>query len=126
MNKEWNYKKRISYRKIWEIGQEISNGSGFWGNLNRFYNVKKIVKAWVDGLREKGLSDIDIILYGDWKDGRHISDNFTNETGYIEAKNFIKSIDRDIEFIKKENMKEYLEDTEFIESCPKFINTFKR
>ena len=63
---------------------------------------------------------------GKLKDGRHISDNFTNETGYIEAKNFIKSIDRDIEFIKKENMKEYLEDTEFIESCPKFINTFKR
>ena len=53
-----------TYEQIFNAGRAISGGHGFWGHsglLNRFAGPKEMVKEWVDGLREHGLDDIDIV-----------------------------------------------------------------
>jgi hypothetical protein len=86
-------------RKIWEAGRSISNGFGLWGSLSLSPTEgpggeKKqsvLVKAWIDGLRERGYSDADIVFLGDWKLGRWYYDS-TAGSGvfdYAKAKAYV-------------------------------------
>jgi len=68
--------------EIWKLGNQISNGHGFWGshNLLSSDNPKKMVEAWIRALREKGFSDLEIIAYGDWGSARHLADMISETT----------------------------------------------
>jgi hypothetical protein len=96
---------------IFEQGQDVSGGWGFWRSRNLLNNVSPMtmVRAWVDGLREMGLSDCDIVFYGDWTDGRHIADNIRRTTTYGDFKKDVKESAkyRTKEFIQSENDKSY-------------------
>ncbi|MCK4526022.1 hypothetical protein KAW18_01520 [candidate division WOR-3 bacterium] len=71
-------KVRLSEKEIISLGKAISGGVGFWGHEVRKGKRKKMAEgAWIKALREKGLTDVDIALYGDWSDGRHIGDGLT-------------------------------------------------
>ena len=71
-------KVRLSEKEIVSLGKAISGGFGFWGHVIRKGKRKKMAEgAWIKALRERGLSDVDIALYGDWTDGRHIGDGLT-------------------------------------------------
>ena len=71
-------KVRLSEKEIVSLGKAISGGFGFWGHEVRRGKRKKMAEgAWIKALRERGLSDVDIALYGDWTDGRHIGDGLT-------------------------------------------------
>ena len=73
--------KNMEYQDIKKRGYKISNGWGFWESLrNNQYGCSKsdIVRGFVDGLREMGLSDPDIVLFGDWGNGHYMMDIFSN------------------------------------------------
>lgn len=70
-------------------------------------NSYDIVRAWVDGLREKGYSDADIIAYGDWTDGRHMADNLEGMKSYSEMKKYVKKEARDPKEVRKKNEEAY-------------------
>lgn len=55
-----------------EFSDKISGGWGFWGHGNR---NKINEKAWIIALHILGYDPVDILFYGDWRDGRHIADN---------------------------------------------------
>jgi len=56
-----------------------------------------MVKAWIDGLRELGYSDKQIVCYGDWSAGRHIGGNITPAMTYEKFKSMVKGSAQDIE-----------------------------
>ncbi len=61
---------------IWFAGSKVSGGFGFWGHgVLHGTGAHKAARAWTEGLRELGWKDEDIVLFGDWTDGRHIADN---------------------------------------------------
>lgn len=99
-----------SYEAIFNAGRAITGGFGFWGHSSlrdRFAGPKEMVKAWVDGLREHGLDDIDIVFYGDWSDGRHIADNIGPDTTYAQFKRAVKKEARSPVAIFKGNRENY-------------------
>jgi hypothetical protein len=101
---------KLEYSEIWKLGNRMSGGYGFWGSsqLLDANNPKEMVKAWVDALRELGYSDLDIILYGDWKDGRHIADNITSSTTYEQFKQIVRDqADKDVEKVAGVNKEDY-------------------
>lgn len=84
--------KKLSYRDIFKLAKKVSGGYGFWGHHNLLDHLDRddLIRAWVDALRSKGYEDIDIILYGDWRDGRHIADYIGEDTDYAEFKDIVK------------------------------------
>ncbi|HEY1199147.1 MAG TPA: hypothetical protein VGG32_10580 [Thermoplasmata archaeon] len=94
-----------SYGDLWNLGNRISGGFGFWRSSELFNHPhpEVMVKAWFDALREKGYSPEDAVLYGDWSDGRHIADNLTPTTTYAEFKAMVKRNARSVEEVHKEN-----------------------
>ena len=112
--KELTAARRLSYRKILNLGKKISGGMGFWGRFKRGYwsghpDPDILVEAWVDALRSKGYEDADIILYGDWSDGRHISDYVENDTDYAEFKKIVRNNSRSAADVKN-SRNEYSEE----------------
>ena len=103
------FKSDLSYDTIWYLGNRISGGAGFWGSFDMMKNKnpKEMIKAWVDGLRELGYSDTDIVLYGDWTDGRHIADYIESDTTYDEFKKIVKENARDPKEVHTENVEGY-------------------
>lgn len=87
-----NQKSKNRPETIWSMGNKISGGFGFWGSYELLHNAnpKEMVKAWVDGLRELGFSDISIVFYGDWSAGRHIADQIDEDTTYQQFKKVVK------------------------------------
>lgn len=94
-----------NFEEIWAAARRVSGGFGFWGSssLYRNRNPRSMVRAWVDGLREKGYSDADIVLYGDWTDGRHIADQIEPGTTYEQFKAEVKRSARSAAEVAKEN-----------------------
>jgi|GEM_PF-6875015 len=93
--------------EIWQAGIKISGGHGFWMSSSLWHhrNPKEMVKAWVDGCSRYNLCDLDIVLYGDWTDGRHIADNIDHDYKYSEL---VKHVAANVEgrtkaHIEKEN-----------------------
>lgn len=103
--------QKMDYSEIWRWGNKISGGWGFWGSyeLLNHSNPKEMVKAWVDALRDAGYEDIDIIFYGDWRDGRHIADNITPDMSYATFKAIVGKYAADPKTVAKENAKAYAE-----------------
>lgn len=100
--------EKLEYSGIWKLGNKISGGHGFWGSYQLLDadNPKDMVRAWVDALRELGYSEPDIILYGDWTDGRHIADQITTGTTYDTFKKTVsRQANKDIEHVQTENEK---------------------
>ena len=88
-------KVRLSEKEIVSLGKAISGGFGFWGHEIRRTKKKDIAdRAWVKALREKGLKDVDIALFGDWRIARHIGDRLTWDD--------ITSVEKAVEAIKKD------------------------
>jgi hypothetical protein len=105
-------KDKLEYSEIWHWGNKISGGWGLWGasELLNADNPKDMVRAWVDALRELGYSDVDIILYGDWKIARHIADTIVPGITYDKFKaQVLKDADKDIEMVREENRSHYRE-----------------
>jgi hypothetical protein len=99
---------KLGYSEIWGWGNKISGGHGFWGSYQLLDadNPKDMVRAWVDALRELGYSDVDVILYGDWNDGRHIADSIVKGTKYDQFKAYVmKNAQKDVEMVREENRK---------------------
>jgi hypothetical protein len=63
--------------KIWDAGNELSGGFGFWGSLDSYPpSVRPLyAEAFIKGLTEAGYSPCDIVLVGDTKEGRWVSDS---------------------------------------------------
>jgi len=91
------------------LGNDVSGGFGFWGHsiLQDPYKRSTAIRAFIDGLREKGLSGIDIALYGDWRTARHIADRMQDYRGYDAMKNVVKFMSESPSEIRKENLSAY-------------------
>lgn len=71
-------KQKLNKSEIVSLGKAISGGFGFWEHsVRRGKKKEKVDRAWIKALRGRGLSDVDIALFGDWSDGRHIGDGLT-------------------------------------------------
>lgn len=55
-----------------EFSSKITGGWGFWGHGNR---NKTNERVWIIALSILKYDPVDILFYGDWRDGRHIADN---------------------------------------------------
>lgn len=90
---------------IWQAGNRISNGYGFWGSTELYQNKnpKMMVAAWVNALKAKGYDIEDIILYGDWTDGRHIADEIQPNTTYQEFYKIVSKSARHVEEVREGN-----------------------
>lgn len=99
----------MTWQEIWEIGKAISEGWGFWGSsdLNNAPNRDDMIRAWVDALREKGYSDMDIVFYGDWRDGRHIADMISSSSTYDNFKADVIRNARSPEEVHRANVEAY-------------------
>ena len=104
-------KKRIPSSKVVSLGKKISGGWGYWGHEVRKENAlrrKAVDKAFINTLREIGYDDIDIIFYGDWKDGRHIGDALMGADTYTQMKGAIKhNAEKSPSMVKKVNKESY-------------------
>jgi hypothetical protein len=93
--------------EIWLAGQKITGGHGFWGSTELYHhkNPKDMVGAWTAGCGRAGLCDIDIVLYGDWTDGRHLADSIEYDTSPSEFADRVERAakDRGRAYIEKEN-----------------------
>jgi hypothetical protein len=69
----WDVKNKLSTRDFLKAGRYISGGFGFWAHSALATNPE-LADAWIEALRQKGYSDLEIVLYGDFKDGRMIGD----------------------------------------------------
>ena len=102
--------EKLEYSEIWKLGNKMSGGHGFWGSYQLLDadNPKEMVRAWADALRELGYSELDIIFYGDWRDGRHIADNIVKGMTYDQFKKIVlDQANKDVEFVAAENEEGY-------------------
>jgi len=97
-----------SYANIWNAGKAISGGFGLWGHwVMQSPNATIALHVWVDALREKGYPDRDIVLYGDWTDGRHLADGLDHMKSYDEMKQHILKWSRPLCDVQKTNITAY-------------------
>lgn len=107
---------KLNKEEILKIGDFLS-GVGFWKSVFREKADNKLQKkaenAWIEYLREKGFSDIDIALFGDWRYGRDYSDKLVVEEAETkeEMKEYLSSIieGNNVKYseVKEENRKNY-------------------
>ena len=98
-----------TWSDIWYAGSKTSGGFGFWGHsVLHHTDAHKAVRAWVEALREEGWTDEDIVLYGDWTDGRHIADDMEPAKQTLaQMKSYIKENARPKDVVRVENLKNY-------------------
>jgi len=90
-----------------DLAEDISGGWGLWGHefMERRSCQLKATKAWVTKLRAAGMADVDILFYGDWKDGRHTADAFEARDSI--AKLMDKIHPRNADEVRRENESNY-------------------
>jgi len=74
----WDVKNKLSTKEFLRAGRYISGGFGFWGHSALATNPE-LADAWIEALRQKGYSDLAIVLFGDFRDARHIGDMLEDE-----------------------------------------------
>ena len=70
------------WQQVWRAGSRISSGFGLWGHSIMFTeDAPTVVRIWTEALTALGYSPVDIVLYGDWRDGRHMADGMWDILG---------------------------------------------
>jgi hypothetical protein len=63
------------WQQIWRAGSKVSGGFGLWSHEIMFTDdAPTVARVWTETLTALGYSPVDIVLYGDWRDGRHMAD----------------------------------------------------
>tara|TARA_R110002051_G_scaffold296274_2_gene362329 strand:- start:703 stop:1104 length:402 start_codon:yes stop_codon:yes gene_type:complete len=63
------------WQQIWRAGSKVSSGFGLWSHEIMFTeDAPTVARVWTETLTALGYSPVDIVLYGDWRDGRHMAD----------------------------------------------------
>jgi len=70
------------WQQVWRAGNRISSGFGLWSHSVMFTeDAPTVVRVWTETLTTLGYSPVDVVLYGDWRDGRHIADGMWDILG---------------------------------------------
>lgn len=77
--------------KIISKGLDISGGFGFWGHEIRDNPATRenADRAFIDGLKAKGLGEKEIICFGDLRRARHLGDSMTFGNSYAAMKKIV-------------------------------------
>lgn len=63
------------WQQVWRAGSKVSGGFGLWSHEIMFTDdAPTVARVWTETLTDLGYSPVDIVLYGDWRDGRHMAD----------------------------------------------------
>ena len=63
------------WQQVWRAGSKVSGGFGLWSHEIMFTeDAPTVARVWTETLTALGYSPVDIVLYGDWRDGRHMAD----------------------------------------------------
>ena len=88
------------WQQIWRAGSKVSGGFGLWSHEIMFTDdAPTVARVWTETLMDLGYSPVDIVLYGDWRDGRHMADEMWDR---------LRS--GGVRFRRAETMREYIAD----------------
>lgn len=63
------------WQQVWRAGNKISSGFGLWSHEIMFTeDAPTVARVWTETLTALGYNPVDVVLYGDWRDGRHMAD----------------------------------------------------
>jgi len=109
------------WQQVWQAGSKTSGGFGLWSHEIMFTNdAPTVARIWTETLTALGYNPIDIVLYGDWRDGRHMADEMlvmadcpeksrvVNRTKAAAWADYIFNQAASPERVRKENLKSYL------------------